>query len=107
MSPEAFDELFGSYLGQDWLDDYGTWERAVDAFAAENEVDVDAVIRTAEAILQRSSDEAVVEAALEAAGCAFNATFFGKTYHAWLAEVVGRLRGMQHGAALGSTRTAS
>lgn len=85
--------LFSAYLGEDWREDYETWERAVDAFSAENPARLAAAIEACRAVLDASSDDAEVENALGSVGCGYRAPFFGTTYGEWLRAVIERLRG--------------
>jgi hypothetical protein len=96
ISDNPFAYLFGIYLGQDWPDEYGTWESAVDAFKRENPPLTAPAIAIVEDMLVASPDEIELQLALERVSCAYDPAGGAGGYRTWLQAVRDRLSANGH-----------
>lgn len=90
---EASSQLFGSYLHQDWVEEFGNDVAAVLAMA-ESEPKEALAAASSEIRGLLSSDLSDAELAnimTNEVGCYFDPGSKGKTYHEWLGEVLERL----------------
>lgn len=98
ISDDPFAYLFGVYLGEDWPEEYGSWETAGDALRKNDASSADRVRRRVEKLLMQGSDEATLEAELDRVGCSFDPQFHGSTYREWLTAVATRMGHGQTGS---------
>jgi hypothetical protein len=87
-------QLFGCYLHQDWPEDAGTWQAAVDQFLARESADhAGRVAADVARLLVETPDDAALRHALDAFGNAYDPVDEeSATLRDWLGAVVARIR---------------
>lgn len=90
---EASSQLFGSYLHQDWVEEFDTDVAAVQAMADSEPKEVLAAASNEIRGLLSSdlSDAELGVIMTDEVGCYFDPGSKGQTYHEWLGEVLERL----------------
>ena len=89
--PELW-QFFGSHLHQDWVDDYDSWERAIDdAVFNTSHGDIQLVLEQLEQVLALELPAADLAAVLLRLGCNY---WPGRNedYESWLGAVAKRVR---------------
>lgn len=85
-------QLFGGYLHQDWPEDAGSWQTAIDQYVSREAQPLRAAAQLDLArLLAEVSGEGELAAALDAFGNAYDPRAEGLTYRAWLEQVRARL----------------
>jgi hypothetical protein len=84
--------LFSAYLHQDWPEDAGSWQAAIDHYVGGEALSLRvAAQRELARLLAETRDERALATALEALGNFYHPGAEGLTYRAWLAQVLARL----------------
>ena len=87
-------QFFGGYLHQDWPEDAGSWEAAVDQFlAGESAEHVRRAVADLERLLDERRNDVELSRALDAFGNAYDPTPDGLSLREWLTRVGVRMRG--------------
>jgi len=87
----ALQHLLGAYFHQDWFDEYGNEDAAVDAFVAESQSHAPRLSGEVDWALASYPDESDLEQYLDTLGCEY-VPRGSVTYRGWLTAIADRVR---------------